>query len=168
MKNLLIVLLLIPVIFLSACSLDRGKTQTATLNVYFGNTNLNPNSIDCNKVYPVARTIAGDAVTPNAALQELFKGPSQSERDGGYTSWFSVETENILKSVKVSGGVAQVDLADIRQLIPNASTSCGSGQLLSGMEATLKQFPEIKKVIFSIDGQPDIFYEWLQLSTPSL
>lgn len=148
------------------CSEKNLSSETSTLKVYFGNSNLNPNSVDCNKVYSVFRSIGPKATTPSLALQELFKGPTESEKNNGYTSWFSEETRDVLKNIKVANGLAEVDLMDIRQIIPNASASCGSAQLLAQMEATLKDFPEIKNVIFSINGQPDIFYEWLQLSTP--
>jgi len=150
----------------SPCPETNLNPATTSVKVFFGIRNLNPNSIDCNKVYAVERIIQLSDDAPNAALRELFKGPNQSEKENGYTSWFSDKTTDILKDIKVTNVLARVDLVDIRSLIPNASTSCGSAELLAEMETTLKQFPEIKKVIISIDGQPDTFYQWLQLSTP--
>ncbi|MEI6528954.1 MAG: GerMN domain-containing protein [Candidatus Falkowbacteria bacterium] len=140
--------------------------EATTNKVYFGNSNSNPNSIDCTKVYSVERIIKPGADVEVATLNELFKGPNSNEKKQGYTSWFSDKTITILKSFKVEDGVAYVDLIDIRNIIPNASASCGSSELLSEMENTLKQFPLIKKVLFSINGNQASFYEWLQLSPP--
>ena len=71
--------------------------------------------------------------------------------------------KNILKNVKIdTNGVAYVILL-ISSLIPNASTSCGSAQFLSSIDATLKQFGIINKIIYAINGDPQSFYEWLQI-----
>lgn len=150
----------------SPCPENISVSATSTAKVYFGNSNLNPNSIDCNKVYSVERIIEPGLDIQRAALNELFKGPNLSEKKQGYTSWFSDKTKNILKDLRIENGVAYVDLIDVRNIIPNASASCGSAEFLAEMENTLKQFPLITKVIFSIEGNQATFYEWLQLSTP--
>jgi hypothetical protein len=131
--------------------------------VYFGNTVLNPESIDCAAVFPVERSAPeGDDVIP-AAARSLLAGPTAEERDSGYTSFFSSETAGALRSVRVQNGTAYVDLADIRPIIPNASTSCGSAAFLSEIYSTLTQFPEIDRVILAIEGDPEPIYEWLQI-----
>ncbi|MFA5131215.1 MAG: GerMN domain-containing protein [Patescibacteria group bacterium] len=138
-----------------------------SVSLYFGNSNFNPNAADCAAVYPREHLIAGTDSNPNLALQELFKGPSADDKAQGYYSWFSEATVDILNNVVVENGTAKVDLKDIRLLIPNASTSCGSAQLLAEMTTTLKQFSDIKTVVFSINGDAATFYEWLQLAAPS-
>ncbi len=75
-----------------------------------------------------------------AALKELFKGPTEEEKSQGYTSWFS-KKQDILKSVKVKNGTAYVNLKDLRPMIPNASTSCGSAEFFAEVETTPQQFP---------------------------
>jgi len=141
-----------------------------SVKVYFNNGLLNPNLKDCALVYPRERLVPvpGGGLTAAdklaAALNELFRGPTDAEKDAGYVSWFSSATASILKSVRLDGDTAHVDLIDIRGLIPNASSSCGSAELLAEMETTLKQFPEVSRVVFSINGDPRTFYEWLQLS----
>ena len=137
--------------------------ETMTVKVYFGNINLNPNMQDCSKVHLVERTIPKTLGVAKTALEELFKGPSEEEKAQGYVSWFSEETKDILKGVKIENSTAYVDLDDIRQIIPNVSTSCGSAEFLAEVETTLKQFPAVNKVIIAIDAKPSTFYEWIQI-----
>lgn len=137
--------------------------ETMTVRVYFGNINFNPNMQDCSKVHPVERTVPKTLGVAKTSLEELFKGPNEEEKAQGYVSWFSEKTKDILKSVKIENGTAYVDLKDIRQIIPNVSTSCGSAEFLAEVETTLKQFPTVNKVIIAIDAKPSTFYEWIQI-----
>ncbi len=134
-----------------------------TLTIYFGNTELNPELEDCSLVFPVEREVSETEGVARGALNELFAGPTEAEEAQGYTSFFSEETADILKSVHVEEGTAYVDLEDIRPIIPNASSSCGSTQLTAEIETTLKQFPTVDRVILAIDSDPEIFYEWIQV-----
>ncbi|MFA5024494.1 MAG: GerMN domain-containing protein [Patescibacteria group bacterium] len=169
MKKLLIPILFLMLLFLGACSQTPSPEitpETMAVQVYFGNSNFNPNAQECNKVYPLDRVVPKTSAEAQTALKELFKGPTAVEKTQGYFSWFSSNTKDVLKSVKVENEIAYVDLVDLRQIIPNASTSCGSAEFLAEMETTLKQFPTIKKVVFAIDKKPTIFYEWLQIGCP--
>jgi hypothetical protein len=133
-----------------------------TIQVFFGNTQKNPNAIDCGAVFPVER-IVSDNSGYDELLKQLFSGPTPQEADLGYTSFFSTQTADILVSVKTDGETAYVDLKDVRTLIPNASTSCGSSEFLSEIKSTLGQDGKIKKVILAINSDPAPFYEWLQI-----
>ncbi len=173
-------ILFLALLFLGGCSLEKippenkfpanpkpiVNQETMTLKIYFGNNNFNPNAIDCSQVYPLERVLPKTDGVAKAALQELFKGPTEIEKFQGYYSWFFDQTKNILKNIKIENETAYVDLSDIRQIIPNASTSCGSAEFLAELETTLKEFTTIKKVVFAIDGEPATFYEWLQLGCP--
>jgi hypothetical protein len=103
----------------------------------------------------------------HGALTALLAGPTSEERAQGLESWFSAETADALRSVALSGGVARVDLRDLRDLIPGASSSCGSAVLLGQLDATVTQFPGVTRAVYSLDGDVDAFYEWLQLDPPS-
>jgi len=149
------------------CPGEEANKETLTLKIYFGNSSLNPNVEDCSQVYPRERIVPAASSTPQLALQELFKGPTGIEKSQGYFSFFSEETKSILKGLKIEDNIAYVNLKDIRHIIPNASTSCGSAEFLAELETTLKQFPIIKKVVFALDGKPAAFYEWLQIGCPA-
>lgn len=144
---------------------NSSATTTRTIRVWLGNTKLNPNSADCSLVYPVNRTVA--AADPTAALSALVTGPTAAEKSAGYNSLFSAATTGAVQNVRLSNGTAFVNLRDLRTLIPNASASCASTQLLAEMGTTLKQFPEISNTVFALDGNSRDFYEWLQLDCPA-
>ncbi len=44
----------------------------------------------------------------------------------------------------------------------NATTSCGGG-FFSMVDATLMQFPTIKRVYYAVEGNTNDFYEWVQI-----
>ncbi|HEU5082538.1 MAG TPA: GerMN domain-containing protein, partial [Acidimicrobiales bacterium] len=102
------------------------------------------------------------------ALAQLLAGPTEEEAAEGLTSWFSAETEGMLNGVVVEGGLATVDFQDFSEIIPNASSSCGSAGLLAQLDGTVLQFPEIERVLYSFEGDTEAFYGWLQLDVPEV
>ena len=120
----------------------------------------------CDRVVGLKRTAHGAAVLATA-MRELLKGPTDAERRAGYAGWFSARTVGTLRSVRIVGGVAFVDFADLRRIIPNASSSCGSILLLAQLNRTATQFPSVRRAIYSFNGNRQAFYEWLQYPTPS-
>ncbi len=130
--------------------------------VYFANPTRSLGSTECGVVFGVERPVAKDASYKDV-LDELFKGPTTAEKNDGYSSFFSNATEGSVKSVKVVGSTAYVDMKDLRNIIPNASSSCGSAEFFAQVGETLKHDRRITKVIYAIEGDPAVFYEWVQL-----
>lgn len=155
MKKLLILTLL-----LTSCgSSPRQIPDSAfqTINVYF-----NEDANNCSAMRPIERKVPKIKDIETIALKSLFRGPSEE----GYNSFFSSATADILLNFHGKDGTAYVDLTDIRAIIPNASSSCGSAMLLSQMDATIKQFGTYSKTLYAINGSSEDFYEWLQLEAP--
>ncbi|MGH9198740.1 MAG: GerMN domain-containing protein [Acidimicrobiia bacterium] len=117
-------------------------------------------------VIGVPRSAEGPDVL-KGSMQALLEGPTSEEKAKGYSSWFSSETAGMLNEVTLEEGTARIDFDDLSKVIPNASSSCGGATLLAQLDSTAKQFPTVRKVIYSIDGDPDRFYSWLQLDTPN-
>ena len=140
-----------------------APAEVMTVKLYFHKTSLDSALDACRAVYPVDRTIPKTQGVARATLDQLFAGPTPEEEAQGYASVFSSKTKSILKSVRIVDGTAYVDLVDIREIIPNASTSCGSAQFFSEVETTLKQFSTIQKVVYAIEGKPATFYWWMQI-----
>jgi putative hemolysin len=138
-------------------------TATATVELYFSNETLGD---PCGEVFPVPREVPADTLAVEA-VEALLAGPTPDEEAQGYGGWFSADTEGLLRSVGVTDGTVRVDFADLRPVIPNASTSCGSAALLAQLDRTLLQFPDIDATLYSIDGSPEVFYEWLQYEAPA-
>jgi hypothetical protein len=121
---------------------------------------------DIEDVFPVERTVPTPDVL-HGALEELLAGPTAEEEAEGYAGFFSDETAGMLNGAEIEGGVARVDLdADLRDALPNAGTSTGALTLLAQLDGTVEQFSTVDEAIYSLDGDVDAFYAWLQLAVP--
>lgn len=118
----------------------------------------------CTSLAPVERTV--ESATPEPVLRALLAGPTGAELAAGAHSWFSAATAGMLASAALDGGVLEVAFHDLRPVIPNASSSCGSAALLGSLDATLLRLPGVASVRYSIEGDEAAFYEWLQLGVP--
>ena len=139
------------------------KTETMTIKVYFLNTINDPDLDDCQDVKPTERKIPKTTGVAKAALEELFKGVTPEEEKKGFVSFSPEETSGILKSINIKNGAAYINFDKIvYKKLGSATTSCGGG-FFSSIEATLKQFPTIKKVFYAIERSPADFYDWVQV-----
>jgi len=117
---LITVLALVATIGFSDCL---AGEQASTFNIYLSKEEPTQVNQDCGRVFAVTRTAPKTSAVAEAALNELFRGPTPEELRQGYRSWFSEEPRFILRSVRVSQGTAYVDLHDIRALLPGALTT---------------------------------------------
>jgi spore germination protein GerM len=141
-----------------------GQTQsTMTIKVFFHNEKFNPNQIDCTKVFPTPRTIPKTKAVARAALEELLKGVTPEEEKSEFGSFPPENTRGIVQNLNVKGGVAYVNFnKTVYEKLRNTTSSCGSG-FYSTIDATLMQFPTIKKVVYAIEGSTNDFYDWQQV-----
>jgi hypothetical protein len=137
-------------------------TPSTTVRLFFPNSSLGD---PCGEVFPVTRTVPASAPL-EPALDALLAGPTPAEQEQGYGGWFSEQTEGLLRSVRIGSGTAFVDFDDLREVIPDASTSCGSATLLAQLDRTVTQFPTVERARYSIGGDQETFYLWLQLAPP--
>lgn len=159
----LVALLALVVIGSTGCGMVTALRDTQMVTVYFDNRDLNPDAV-CDQVFPVERRVPEDADPVQAALEELFAGPTAAEAGRGYSSFFSEETRDMLLGLKVDGDTAYVNLADVRKVIPGASSSCGRQALLAALDNTVMAAqPDVERVIYAIEGDPATFYQWIQL-----
>lgn len=136
---------------------DGGSTIA---RVYFNRTSDN----SCAAVWWVEREVSA-AAPATGALRALVEGPSDAERADGVTSWFSAETAELIRSVRIADGIAFVDLAHFRGR-PFNSTSCGSEQFFSALDATLQQFPTVRDTRYLLEGDPEAAYLVFGLAPP--
>lgn len=117
------------------------------------------------EIVPVVRTVPRTTGVLRAALEQLLAGPTAQDRSAGLTSMFSEATAGMLGDVTIgTDGTAVVDFADLRPVLPDASTSTGSDILLGQLDATVFQFPTVTAVDYRINGSCQAFWEWLQRS----
>ena len=142
---------------------DAGDdTADVEVSVFFVNDQLGD---PCGEVFPVTRRVSAEGLVAGT-VAALVAGPDAEERADGYGGWFSTDTRDVVRSVDVVEGTAVVDFVDLREIIPNASTSCGSAALLSQLDATLSALPGVETTHYTIEGSADVFYEWLQHEAP--
>ena len=158
MKRVLLTLLL----FVPITAVVAQNAETMTVKVYFHPDKLDPDVLNCSMAHPVTRVIPKTSKVATAALEELLKGPTTEEAKE-FSGFGPPETTGILKSVNVKNGTAYVNFTK-RALtqMGNATTSCGSG-FFAMTDATLMQFPTIKRVVYAIEGDTDEFYGWVQV-----
>ncbi len=178
-----LIAILLAALVAAACGGDDGEDTTAptatpttapvetessepgpqTVSVYFADESQGD---VCTEAFPLDREITTDDPV-EGALVALLAGPTEDEAAEGYTSWFSDETADLLEEVTVEDGRALVSFdPSLPEVIPNASTSCGSGALLAQLDATTTQFPEVDEAWYALGGDRDAFYQWLQMVTP--
>lgn len=156
-------LILTIVIATLAIGVAGQATETTKIKVYFLNSKSDPHLLDCRAVKPTVRTIPKTAAIARAALDELFKGATPAEEAKGFFSFSAAETSGAIKSLNIVKGAAYINFNKVvYEKLGNATSSCGGG-FFSSIEATLTQFPTIKKVFYAIEGKPADFYDWVQV-----
>ncbi len=117
---------------------------------------------DCAEVSAFPRTAAKTRGVARLALDQLVAGPTVEEEARGAGSVFSAQTVGAIRSIDLDDGLLVVDFRDVRGELSNASTSCGSQALLAQLNATVFQFPTVRRVRYQIDGSCNAFAEILQ------
>lgn len=144
------------VVILFAVLVLRLSTSTEMDNkmrvlVFFPNNKLDPNMVDCSKVFGTTRAVVQTTAVARAALEELFKGPTDQEKTEGYST--SVPVGVKIQKLTIVNGVAKVDLSqDLEQQV---SGSCRVTSIRAEITETLKQFPTVQNVEISIDGRAE-------------
>lgn len=104
-------------------------------------------------LHAVERLVPNDGAPLQAAITQLLLGVTPEEADVGLQSAFSAYTAGTLRGATVRSGVATLDLSAGFESTNNFSTTNLSGVVLSQIEATVFQFPEITSIAFEIDGK---------------
>jgi len=142
-KTTTIIIVIVIAICLGVLAYIVLPEKSVQSNIYFSNSQEDPESFFCDRVYLVKR----DIETPYAALQELLKGPNQEEKDIGF---FSNITEAELNDLSIVDGKAFIDFNELQ-----AAGSCRVIAIRAQIEQTLKQFDHIDEVIISIQGETE-------------
>lgn len=129
-------------------------TQTIAVKAFFNNNNLDP-QISCNKVFPVQKLIPKTQTVAMAALEELLKGPSDSEKSQGYYTNINpgVKIQKLTIDPPAGGGVAKADFDETLETAVGGS--CRVSAIHAQITETLKQFPTVQNVIISINGRTE-------------
>ena len=138
----------IPIRFTASSTLE----DTMTVEAYFGNSSLAiTNGMDCTELFPVERVVPKTMAVARAALEELFKGPTDAEKSNGFFT--SINPGVMIQKVSIENGVASVDLSE--ELERAVGGSCRVAAIRAQITATVKQFPTVTDVVISISGRTE-------------
>jgi hypothetical protein len=127
-----------------------------TVKVFFGNIKLNPEMIDCTKVFPVDRRLDSKFFTSGTdyvveTLKLFLKGPTQKEKGEEYA--ITTPQNLTINFVKVSGKNVQVDFG--KELFEAGGGSCKVGAIGAEITETVQQFFPGYQVIISANGNSE-------------
>ncbi len=125
-------------------------SEYTTIKVFFGNSDLDP-EFSCNKVFETEREILKTEAIGSAAINELLKGPTESEESAKYFT--SINEGVSLLSLKIENETAYADFDE--QLEYQVGGSCKVSAIRAEITETLKQFPTVKDVVISINGRTE-------------
>lgn len=128
-----------------------APVEATEVKVYFNNLNKDPKSLACEVTYPTMRRIAQTPVAPEEAVRELLRGLTSAEGALGFITALNPGVE--LLSLTIENGVAKADFNGA--LVTNVAGSCRVMAIRSQIENTLKQFPSVKSVIISVNGESE-------------
>ncbi len=126
-----------------------AEPDMVAVKVYFRMTGFDSQE-SCETVLPVERTVSSKMAVYRAVIDELVRGPSEAERTAGYAT--SLPSGVILKSIAAdANGVVTADFSS--SLERGVAGSCRVLAIRSQITATLKQFPEVRGVVISVNGR---------------
>jgi spore germination protein GerM len=131
-----------------------GERQTAgrkEVKVYFYHDPGEYIDLSPVKRYVSARTPA------RAAIEALLKGPTAEERQQGFDSLASA-SEFRIRSLTISSGTARVNFVSLRNW-KGWPGDLGPVRFKKAVELTLKQFPNVERVVVSLNGDPKFYDE---------
>lgn len=106
----------------------------------------------CTSVHPVERQVSSRTHVYRTALEELADGPSSSEKKEGYTT--SLPSGVVLRSVAADAeGIVTADFTST--LERRVVGSCRIRAIREQIEMTLEQFPEVRSIVITVNGEED-------------
>lgn len=118
-----------------------------------------PGEVRDQQTAPVRRAIRETTAILEATLRELAGGPTPKEQDVGFYSPFSARTRNLLKGVKLEGGVATVDFSSELRRLDNIGTTGVSSTLYQELNETIFQFSTVSSIVYTLDGSAEAWCE---------
>ena len=105
---------------------------------------------------PVTRSV--NAIAPaRPAIEVLLKGPTAAERQRGFGPLASASAFRI-GSLKISGGTARINFVSTRRWT-GWPGDLAPVRFKTAVELTLKQFPSVRRVIVSLNGDEKFYDE---------
>lgn len=118
------------------------------LQVFFGNSEWDPQELDCSRVYPVRREVPATDAVAREAIRLLLAGPTPEEvREGYFTS---LNADVPIRTLEIRGGIARIDFGG--QFERGLAGSCRVEAVRAQVEQTLLQFDSVHSVEITVEG----------------
>lgn len=130
-----------------------------SVQAFFSNSIKDPNTLYCDKTYSVERIIDQFSDSERGrlgeltylAVSELLKGPTEAEKQQGFFTLINEGTK--IQKIFIEQGVVTADFNG--KLNEGVAGSCVVQTIRSQITQTLMQFPEIKEVVISVNGETE-------------
>jgi spore germination protein GerM len=128
---------------------DPTSRQIAPIQLFFSNSEQDPDALDCGAVFPVSRELPPNPSVARMALTELLKGPTAEESAQGFYS--SINEGVRLQGLDIRDGVAIIDFD--RTFAAEVAGSCQVEAIRAQVTQTLAQFPSVNSVVITVAGE---------------
>lgn len=130
--------------------------EYSSIKVFFASNKEDPDSLYCEKTYPTPRAISRPTNNPASrlgelayvAIKELLMGPTDQEKNLGFFTLINPGAK--VQKISIEDDIATVDFN--QAFNEGIGGSCLVQAIRSQITETLKQFPEIKEVVISVNG----------------
>lgn len=123
--------------------------DTMSVKVYFATSKTaGQNDFDCKYLESVNKEVPKSTAVARAALTALLAGPSASDKANGF--YTAINSNVKINSLTIDNGVARVDFNE--QIQYQVGGSCKVSTIREQINQTLLQFPTVKSVIISVNG----------------
>lgn len=141
--------LIIPVYFKKAST---NLEKLMTVKIFLSDSRfMNEPHFDCSRTIAVERKVPKTQEVSRAAIEALLRGATQEEINQGFISNINPGTR--IKNLTIENKVAKIDFNE--RLGFQVGGSCRVTAIRAEITETLKQFPNIKEVIISINGETE-------------
>jgi hypothetical protein len=128
---------------------DSTGSQPADIELFFGNSELDPDALDCSAVFPVSRKLTPVPSIARTVLTELLKGPTAEEAGQGY--YTSINEGVRVVELEVKNGEAWIDFD--RKFTEDVAGSCQVEAIRAQITQTLIQVPSVSSVVITVAGE---------------
>lgn len=137
----------VPIIFAEVAPI-----KTTAIKVFFQNqARLGAGQDICTTTLSVTRQVTSTPAIGRAALEALVAGPTSAETAAGFTSSLPVGVK--VQRLVIENGVARADFST--ELDRNVGGACRVTAIRRQITDTLTQFPTVKSVVISINGETE-------------
>jgi hypothetical protein len=124
--------------------------EMTSAKIFFSNFHRDNSISICKEVFPAGRPVHETMAFSHQAVEELLKGPSETEKSLGYSTAIPAGVK--IQSFDSSSKIARIDLSkELLQL--EVDTVCSRIHIQTQLEETIKNSSGAKEVVITVDGQ---------------